>query len=276
MTHPLAKMLPAGIRGPAHMLRARAKWLLYHRHYRQNIVFIAALPKSGSTWLRDMFCGIPGFYGFQPHHVTPTDYNLQADTFRAYDRNLAVLHLHTYWTAQNEQFLKQSGLRYVIIYRDLRDAVVSWYFFISKNRSNHYLREAVASLSIEQGIHYYIDHFLASEVEWIRDWRVHRDPAMSVEITYERLRADTLGVFGAACRFVLGEVPTPLIEQAVARNAFERVSGRRPGQEDASSFARKGVSGDWRNHFTPEHKARFKELAGDLLIDLGYETDKNW
>lgn len=276
MTHPLARRLPAGIRGPAHLLRARAKWLLYRRNYRQNIVFIAALPKSGSTWLRDMFCSIPGFYGFQPAHVTPTDYNLQADTFRAYDHNLAVLHLHTYWSAQNEGILKKSGLRYVIIYRDLRDAVVSWYFFVSKIRSDHYLREAVAPLTVEQGIHYYIDHFLAAEAQWIRDWRAHRDPAMSVEITYERLRADTLSVFGGACRFVLGDVPATLIEQAVASNAFERVSGRKPGQEDSSSFARKGISGDWRNHFTPEHKARFKELAGELLIDLGYEADMNW
>lgn len=276
MTQSLAKKLPAEIRAPVHLLRARTKWLLYHRNYRQNVVFIAALPKSGSTWLRDMFCSIPGFYGFQPHHVTPTDYNLRPDTFRSYDRYLAVLHLHTYWSPQNEDILNKERLRYVIIYRDLRDAVVSWYFFVSKIRSNHYLRDAVAPLSIEQGIHYYIDHFLASEVQWIRDWRAHRETAMSMELTYEHLRANTLSVFGEACRFVLGDVPALLIQEAVASNDFERVSGRKAGQEDPSSFARKGISGDWRNHFTAEHKARFKELAGDLLIDLGYERDHNW
>ena len=67
-----------------------------------------------------------------------------------------------------------------------------------------------------------------------------------------------------------------MIEQAVFKNSFEQKSGRKPGQEDQKSFARKGVSGDWRNKFTPEHKARFKEIAGDLLIELGYEKDKNW
>jgi sulfotransferase 6B1 len=39
---------------------------------------------------------------------------------------------------------------------------------------------------------------------------------------------------------------------------------------------RKGLIGDWRNHFTPEHKRAFKVVAGQLLIDLGYEQGLNW
>lgn len=43
-----------------------------------------------------------------------------------------------------------------------------------------------------------------------------------------------------------------------------------------SATFRKGTIGDWRNHFSPEHRAAFKQVAGQLLIDLGYETDPNW
>jgi hypothetical protein len=39
---------------------------------------------------------------------------------------------------------------------------------------------------------------------------------------------------------------------------------------------RKGTSGDWRSHFTPEHKEAFKEVAGALLIEMGYEKDLSW
>jgi hypothetical protein len=39
---------------------------------------------------------------------------------------------------------------------------------------------------------------------------------------------------------------------------------------------RQGKSGGWREHFTPVHKALFKDLAGDLLIRLGYEKDLDW
>lgn len=39
---------------------------------------------------------------------------------------------------------------------------------------------------------------------------------------------------------------------------------------------RKGHIGDWRNHFTEEHKQIFKEVHGDTLIKLGYEKDYDW
>lgn len=39
---------------------------------------------------------------------------------------------------------------------------------------------------------------------------------------------------------------------------------------------RKGVAGEWKAHFNEEHKRIFKNIAGQLLIDLGYEKDFNW
>jgi sulfotransferase 6B1 len=52
----------------------------------------------------------------------------------------------------------------------------------------------------------------------------------------------------------------------VADQCFDRQSG---------TF-RKGQIGDWQNHFSAEHKALCKEVAGDLLIDLRYERDLLW
>jgi hypothetical protein len=43
-----------------------------------------------------------------------------------------------------------------------------------------------------------------------------------------------------------------------------------------SGTFRKGQPGNWREHFTPANKALFKDVAGDLLIHLGYEQDYNW
>jgi len=39
---------------------------------------------------------------------------------------------------------------------------------------------------------------------------------------------------------------------------------------------RSGKTGEWKKHFTDEHKKIFKEVAGDLLVKLGYEKDNNW
>ena len=43
-----------------------------------------------------------------------------------------------------------------------------------------------------------------------------------------------------------------------------------------SSTFREGKIGAWKSRFTDEHKKAFKEIAGQLLIDLGYEKDFNW
>ena len=55
-----------------------------------------------------------------------------------------------------------------------------------------------------------------------------------------------------------------------------QTGGRKAGDEDRSSFIRKGVAGDWVNHFTKDTSKLFQELAGDALLALGYEKDPEW
>lgn len=63
----------------------------------------------------------------------------------------------------------------------------------------------------------------------------------------------------------------------VYQHRFEaRARGRKAGEENKNSHYRKGVAGDWINHFTPDHVAAFKERYGDLLIRLGYEDGQDW
>jgi hypothetical protein len=67
------------------------------------------------------------------------------------------------------------------------------------------------------------------------------------------------------------------VKQCVSSASFERLSrGRQRGEEDPSSFFRKGIAGDWQNVFTEEDKRVYKEEAGSLLIELGYEDDNHW
>src|SRR5215203_1848556 len=68
-----------------------------------------------------------------------------------------------------------------------------------------------------------------------------------------------------------------VVERCVDSASFEKLSrGRERGEEDPSSFYRKGVAGDWKNYFTEEDRRVFKEVAGGLLIRLDYEADLDW
>lgn len=39
---------------------------------------------------------------------------------------------------------------------------------------------------------------------------------------------------------------------------------------------RSGKTGEWKKYFTAEHKRIFKEVAGHLLVQLGYESSDDW
>jgi hypothetical protein len=68
-----------------------------------------------------------------------------------------------------------------------------------------------------------------------------------------------------------------MILGAVFAERFEaQTKGRERGAGDTGSHYRKGIAGDWVNHFTPRHASVFEELYGDILVRLGYEEDSDW
>lgn len=85
-----------------------------------------------------------------------------------------------------------------------------------------------------------------------------------------------LPMFPVPKRPVYG-LPQDALEKIADRLSFARLAGGRDkGQENVNSHYRKGVHGDWKNHFTPDHIAYFKAHYNDLLIQLGYEQDDRW
>jgi len=97
------------------------------------------------------------------------------------------------------------------------------------------------------------------------------------EVRYEDLLVRPNEEVERLLGFLGADADPKIVEHCVDSASFEKLSrGRERGEEDPSSFYRKGVAGDWRNHFTAEDSRSFKEEAGELLIQLGYEKDLDW
>jgi hypothetical protein len=97
------------------------------------------------------------------------------------------------------------------------------------------------------------------------------------EIRYEDLLESTELEVGRLLEFLEVRSDGDTVRRLVDRASFESTSGgRQRGEEDATSLVRKGVAGDWKNVFSERDKEVFKREAGDLLVRLGYEKDKNW
>lgn len=77
--------------------------------------------------------------------------------------------------------------------------------------------------------------------------------------------------------FQLQTIPYDRVLGIVYENDFQKKTrGRAIGEENVKSHYRKGVAGDWKNHFKQEHIDYFKHNYNDLLIKLGYEVNDHW
>jgi Sulfotransferase family len=152
------------------------------------------------------------------------------------------------------------GAKLIMIYRDGRDVVVSDRFF-----TRDYGRQP---FSFEQAIH---DWRAGMEAQFL-----HAEAHDAFVCSYESLLSDGRGVVRNLLEYLALPYDAKLIDRLLERSSFHFYTGRNPGQENRRRFYRKGIAGDWKNHFSPGEKETFKEMAGDLLITLGYEKDLDW
>jgi len=164
------------------------------------------------------------------------------------------------------------------IYRDPRDMLVSHVFFATDMHSGHGMhayyqnlpgfdeRLKVAITGIDQGGLFMVN--VRQRYEGVFQWL--GQPA-TLCIRFEDLinqRDRTLNQMLDQVEKTGFQIPTP--REKALETLVDAI------QPQKSHTFRAGKTGGWKEHFTPEHKALFKEVAGDLLVRLGYEQDNNW
>ncbi len=69
---------------------------------------------------------------------------------------------------------------------------------------------------------------------------------------------------------------TPSRSTASRTPRAERGQERKPGEADPGAFERKGIAGDWKNHFDRRSCELLERYEGASLRALGYEPDAGW
>jgi hypothetical protein len=182
------------------------------------------------------------------------------------------------------RFVRGLDVRGFHVVRDPRDVIVSGYFshLMSHPVGDRWpqlrgYRSLLQSLSKDEGILREME-FSGPTLHAMLAW----DPSTPGirEIHFEGLIQNSEDRF---CEVLeeLGVLPNrvseTVVREIVGQHAFQCMSGgRQPGEENAAHHFRKGVPGDWRNHFKASHIDHFKKLFNPLLIKLGYETNESW
>lgn len=107
---------------------------------------------------------------------------------------------------------------------------------------------------------------------------IQNENLTSVGIIYHFVRDNIQKILRITnLRLKSNRIPDWYVLYSVYMQDFSRLtSGRVEGQENIKSHFRKGISGDWKNHFNQQHKKFFKDNYNDLLIKMGYEKNDNW
>lgn len=226
---------------------------------------VLGFPRSGTTWLCQMLADALGVR-FAQLRYTPA---------------LRPTVLHGHWPYDTR--LRQ--VTFVI--RDGRDTMVSFYFFhkimhdAGETAVMRHLYPPGADLSdVRTNLPRFIEHAFRSPMGVRSDWATYNRAWLNrpgvVTARYESLRENPGQELARICA-QLGKPSTPdQIAASVRRWSMDQVTGRPAGTEDRSSVVRKGAVGDWRNAFSQESCAVFAGLAGDALVELGYETSPDW
>jgi hypothetical protein len=250
-------------------------------------VYHCCVHKTGSQWVRKVLADpavyrVTGLrtYAYAPR--LPGGRESRSYPERRFDRpfpaNTVVSPL--YIPYQNfAQFPKPEPWRALFVGRDPRDVVVSWYFSSARShptRDNPGLertRGELAGLDIEEGLVFTIRRLEAHGLfEALGSWAGVGSLGV-LTVRYEDLVGPEAEPAWARvfdhCDVRLGQAERRTL---LARYSFEALSGRHQGEEDQGSKLRKGVAGDWRNHFTPAVEAVFADVTGDLVRRLGYDA----
>jgi len=181
-------------------------------------------------------------------------------------------------TKDNVSFLTSSGRVNYFIYRDPRDMLVSQVFFATDMHEEHGMHEYYNSLP-EFG-----------ERLKVAITGIDRDglKMVSVKQRYEGVFAWLEQKNVLCIRFEdlidQRDVPLNAMLNEVEKTGYKIPTPREKAlvilaeaiQPRKSRTFRSGKTGGWREHFTDDHKQLFNDVAGDLLVRLGYEKDNDW
>lgn len=181
-------------------------------------------------------------------------------------------------TPENASFLTSAGRVNYFIYRDPRDMLVSQVFFATDMHEEHGMHDYYNSLpDFGARLNVAITGIdrdglkmvsVKQRYEGVFQWLEQKNVMC---IRFE----DLINNRDATLLKMLDEVektgykiPTP--REKALPVLVEAI------QPKKSHTFRSGKTGGWKQHFTDEHKKLFKEVAGDLLVRLGYEKNNDW
>ena len=246
-----------------------------------------SFPKSGTHLLDQILLGFSNVAPFAKRvHSFYAEYDGESGAKRDPEQALVWLDsLSVGDVASAHLFARPDALTRVIspkfipyfIFRDPRDVVVSHVFYVTDMEAHHVHHDYYQSLpDFNSRLKTSILGRPDADVEFLNiaerfapylGWLDHKEV---LAIHFEDLIHDRPATLTRIMDHLLIHTPLPTSRQLILDALETSINPKK------SPTFRSGKTGEWKKHFTDEHKRIFKDVAGDLLIKLGYEKNNDW
>ena len=253
------------LKGTAHYLTLQIGYR-YAKHF--PMYFVVGFPRSGTSWLSDL---VADYYNLP----RPKHYYLPIAC-------AAVLHTHH---KPNRKFKNT-----FYIYRDGRDTYTSYFFYerkyVQANPASFYSKQfkklwgdrIFDGAYQKENFTKYLDWVFANKMLWSDHIDIWRNASLSnqeiVMISYEELLDNTEDTMQRAIYQLDGKVDQEVLQEVIAKNAFEKQI-KRPAHQHKTPL-RKGKKNSWMDVFNQDSIQLFNQYCGETLIHLGYVKDMHW
>lgn len=233
-------------------------------------VLVGTHHKTGTVWMMNIFRKIAEQYALKfVTHSASSERMMPESDFDIF------LEDHSRFDLENVD----EGYRGLHIIRDPRDIIVSGCFYHLKSDEAwlHRKREGFGGMTYQEKISSFsclndqilfeMENAACRGIKNISSWN-YQNPYF-IEIKYENLIRDVdLKTFRRVFEFLgfKSAETRSLLEIAYNNSLFSN-------RLKKTKHIRSGRARQWKTLFTQQHRARFVELFGDVLVQLGYEED---
>nr|CAH0100697.1 unnamed protein product [Daphnia galeata] len=255
---------------------------LYNFHIRPDDIWVLSFPKSGTTWTQELVWLIANdcdFEGAQKKlndrspflefpYLLPRPQDLSTvETQMKYRENLAsprIMKSHLPLDLLSPELGKTCKVVYVA--RNPKDVIVSYYYH-HRLIKFHYFDgdlESFAHRFMQDQVFYspYFGQILSA-------WERAKTEENVLFLFYEDLKKDLRGGIEKVAKFLGKSLSEDQLEKLVQHLTFENLSknsavnkedGKTSGSfHEDGNFMRKGETGDWEKHFSPELSRKIDE-----------------
>ncbi|MEM7114402.1 MAG: sulfotransferase domain-containing protein [Chloroflexota bacterium] len=242
-----------------------------------NDVYVVAYPKSGTTWMEQIVHlltnngeqgdkvlseAVPWLEGAANRYGGLDKLLLNDDTRRKF---------HSHLPYRLMPGAATSKAKYIYVARNPKDNAISFYFHSCSKMDYEGSWDTFFELYMKGQVGYgsFFDHVL----DW---WTASQRQDNILFVTYGAMQKDLRFIVEKVAAFIEIAPDEFLLDNVVRKSRFKAMASNPqanldwvPQREGVPRHMRKGVVGDWRNHFSPKQSAQMDLLCQERLAGSG-------